>query len=204
MWATLGVAVIAIALGVWVLAERSGADDAKADLQAREPATTTQAQQPTTTQPTTVQQPRPAGPTQTADDRQGVGAVALAAAAAALGAARRALNESQAEVDELESDVDKANAEAEQAQKDAEKAEEDAASASESQTKQQAQADETDAKRRQFRATADAAVACARATIEIVGDIPSAPSLDDGLETAAGEVTALVPKCKESIAAAGR
>src|SRR3954468_3518154 len=57
-WATAGVAVVAIALGVWGLNERSNATEAKADLQAESapsaaPATTTeattQAQQPTGT-----------------------------------------------------------------------------------------------------------------------------------------------------------
>ena len=35
LWATAAVAVIAIALGVWGLNERSNADDAKSDLQRR-------------------------------------------------------------------------------------------------------------------------------------------------------------------------
>jgi hypothetical protein len=39
--------------------------------------------------------------------------------------------------------------------------------------------------------------------VEIVGDIPSAASLDEGLKQAADEVKALVPKCKDSVAAAG-
>jgi hypothetical protein len=53
------------------------------------------------------------------------------------------------------------------------------------------------------RAKAEAAAACAKAMVEIVGDIPEAPSLDEGLKNAADRVTALVPKCKDSIAAAG-
>src|SRR5881398_3355976 len=36
LWATVGVAVVAIALGIWGLHERSNADDAKADQQAQE------------------------------------------------------------------------------------------------------------------------------------------------------------------------
>jgi uncharacterized protein HemX len=205
LWATIGVAVIAVALGIWGLHERSNADDAKADLQAQQekaipPATTpteTEAQQPTSTQET---QPTTAT---TEDSRQGVGVAALAAAAAAFGAAQKALNENQAQVDELESEVDKANAEADQAQQDAEKAKEDAAAASAAQEKQKAEAAEADAQKRQLRAKADAAAACARATIEIVAEIPKAPSLDEGLKSAADEVKALVPKCKDSIAAAG-
>ena len=38
LWATVGVAVVAIALGIWGLNERSNADDAKADVQAQEKA----------------------------------------------------------------------------------------------------------------------------------------------------------------------
>ena len=36
LWATAAVAVVAIALGVWALNERSNANDAKSDLQAQE------------------------------------------------------------------------------------------------------------------------------------------------------------------------
>jgi hypothetical protein len=39
--------------------------------------------------------------------------------------------------------------------------------------------------------------------LEIVGDIPKASSPDEGLKAAGDEVTALVPKCKESVASAG-
>ena len=48
-----------------------------------------------------------------------------------------------------------------------------------------------------MRAKAEAAASCAKAMLEIVGDIPKAPSLDEGLKTAADDVTALVPKCKD-------
>jgi hypothetical protein len=41
------------------------------------------------------------------------------------------------------------------------------------------------------------------AMLEIVGDIPKAPNLDEGLEQAGDDVTALVPKCKDSVASAG-
>ena len=53
LWATIGVAVLAIGLGIWALHERSNADDAKSAQQAQEkqsaPATT-QTQEQTTTQ----------------------------------------------------------------------------------------------------------------------------------------------------------
>jgi hypothetical protein len=39
--------------------------------------------------------------------------------------------------------------------------------------------------------------------LETVGDIPKADSLDDGLKKAGAEITALVPKCKDSVASAG-
>ena len=38
--------------------------------------------------------------------------------------------------------------------------------------------------------------------LEIVGQIPKAPTVDEGLKQAADEITALAPKCKESVAAA--
>jgi len=91
LWATIGVAVIAVALGIWGLHERSNADDAKADLQAQQekaiPPATTQAETETQ-QPTSTQETQPTTAT-TEDSRQGVGVAALAAAAAAFGAARR-------------------------------------------------------------------------------------------------------------------
>jgi hypothetical protein len=52
------------------------------------------------------------------------------------------------------------------------------------------QAEEADAQKRQLRAKADAAAARARAMIEIIGDIPKAPSLDEGLKNAADQVAA--------------
>jgi uncharacterized protein HemX len=197
LWATIGVAVIAIALGAWGLHERSKANDATADLQAQQeqaipPATTTKAETQTAV-PTT---------STTETDGNDVGAAALAAAAAAFAAGSKALNQSQDQVDELEGEVDKANAEADQAEQDAEKAKEQADSATKSE-KPKAEADEADARERQLRAKADAAAACAKAMLEIVGDIPSAASLDEGLTQAAGEVKALVPKCKDAVAAAG-
>jgi hypothetical protein len=39
--------------------------------------------------------------------------------------------------------------------------------------------------------------------LEIIGEIPKAGSVDEGLKQAADEVTALVPKCKDSVATAG-
>jgi chromosome segregation ATPase len=206
MWVAAGIAVIAVALAVWGLSERSDAQDAKADLQSQQqktasPATTsaqTEASQPPTSTPQTQ-----STTTATTDDRQRIGVAALAAVGTAFAAARKALNENQAQVDELESDVDKANAEADQAQQDAEKAKEEAAAATASQEKQKAQAEEADAQKRQLRAKAEAAAACAKATVEIVGDIPKAPSLDEGLKNAADQINALVPECKDSVAAAG-
>ena len=208
LWATIGLAVVAVALGLWGLHERSNAGDAKADLQAEQEQTappgtttdaTTQAQQQTSTQSST-----PASTTQTTEsNREGVGVAALAAAGTAFAAARKALNEGQEQVDDLETDVDKANAEAEQAQQDAKKAEEEAASAAKSAEKQKAEDEQADAQKRQLRAKADAAAACAKAMLEIVGEIPSAASIDEGLKNAAGEVKALVPKCKDALAAAG-
>jgi septal ring-binding cell division protein DamX len=69
LWATVGVAVVAIALGVWGLNERSNADDAKADLQAQEkkPASSTTA---TETQ-TETQQQTSTQEAQTSADRGG-------------------------------------------------------------------------------------------------------------------------------------
>jgi hypothetical protein len=39
--------------------------------------------------------------------------------------------------------------------------------------------------------------------LEIVGDIAKAGSVDQGLKQAADQVTALAPKCKDSVASAG-
>ena len=39
--------------------------------------------------------------------------------------------------------------------------------------------------------------------LEIVGQIPQAESAEAGLQTASEEITALVPKCKESVTTAG-
>jgi hypothetical protein len=39
--------------------------------------------------------------------------------------------------------------------------------------------------------------------LEVVGEIPKAASLDDGLTKAAADIKGLVPKCKDSIASAG-
>ena len=58
-WATAGVAVLAIAFGIWALNERSNANDAKADLQAQEAKAASATQQPSET-PT---RPRPRRPT---------------------------------------------------------------------------------------------------------------------------------------------
>jgi anti-sigma factor RsiW len=103
LWATAGVAVLAIAFGIWGLHERSNASDAKADLHAQEKPAAKQAQ----------------------------------------------------------------------------------------------------AEKRQLGAKARAAAACAKSMLEIVGEIPKAGSVDDGLNQAADQVTALVPKCKDSVASAG-
>jgi hypothetical protein len=39
--------------------------------------------------------------------------------------------------------------------------------------------------------------------LEIVGDIPEASDIEAGIKTAGDEITALVPKCKDSVASAG-
>ena len=39
--------------------------------------------------------------------------------------------------------------------------------------------------------------------LEIVGEIPKAANVDEGLQQAADEIKALAPKCKESVASAG-
>lgn len=39
--------------------------------------------------------------------------------------------------------------------------------------------------------------------LEIVGDIPKASSAEEGVQAAGDEITALVPKCQESVASAG-
>jgi hypothetical protein len=38
--------------------------------------------------------------------------------------------------------------------------------------------------------------------LEIVGEIPKAPNVDEGLQQAADDIKALAPKCKDSVAAA--
>jgi hypothetical protein len=199
LWATAGVAVLAIALGIWALNERSNADDAKSDLQAQEkqpPTTQTQTQEQTTTQET-----QPPTETESGDDG-GVNPGRLAAAAAAFVAARNQLNESDEQVQELEDDVDKANAEADKAEQEADKAKQEADSASQA-AKPEAEAKQAEAEKRQLGAKAEAAAACAKSMLEIVGEIPKAGSVDEGLKQAADQVTALVPKCKDSVASAG-
>jgi hypothetical protein len=39
--------------------------------------------------------------------------------------------------------------------------------------------------------------------VEIFGQIPKAASVDEGLKQAGEQVTALAPKCKDSVASAG-
>ena len=39
--------------------------------------------------------------------------------------------------------------------------------------------------------------------LEILGQIPEAENVDAGLQSASDEITALVPKCKDSVASAG-
>jgi hypothetical protein len=39
--------------------------------------------------------------------------------------------------------------------------------------------------------------------LEVVGDIPKASSAEEGVKAAGDEITALVPKCKDSVASAG-
>ena len=187
LWAT---AVVAIALGAWALNERSNADDAKADLQAEQqkPTTTTTQAQPET-QPTTTQETQPAQTDSGDDDGPRLGV--LAGVTAAFAAARKQLNENQAEVDDLK------------AQQDAEKAKAEAESSSDAQKKAEAEAEQAQAEKRQLGAKAQAAAACAKSMLEIVGDIPKASSPEEGLKAAGDEVTALVPKCKESVASAG-
>jgi chromosome segregation ATPase len=205
LWATAVVAVIAIVFGALALNERSKADDAKSDLAAEqkkaEPAQTTTTsvtvtapQQTTSTQETQ---------TESSDDNGGVHLGAIAAAVAAFGSARKQLNENDEQIDELESDVDKANAEADKATQEADKAKEQASTASDAQKKAEAEADQAEAEKRTFRAKAQAAAACAKSMLEIVGDIPKASNIDEGLQKAGDDVKALAPKCKESVASAG-
>jgi hypothetical protein len=205
LWATVGVAVMAIALFVWALNERSNADDAKSDLQAeQQKPTTTTTQAQTETQPqTTTQETQPAETQTDSGDDNGRRIGLLAGATAAFAAARKQLNENQAKVDDLEKEVDKANADADKAQSDAEKAKAEAESTSDAQKKAQAEAEQAAAEKRQLGAKAQAAAACAKSMLEIVGDIPKASSPEEGLKAAGDEVTALVPKCKESVASAG-
>jgi hypothetical protein len=66
-----------------------------------------------------------------------------------------------------------------------------------------AASDQDEAEKRQLGAKAEAAAACAKAMLEIVGDIPEAGSLEEGLKIAGDQVSALVPKCKDSVASAG-
>jgi len=39
--------------------------------------------------------------------------------------------------------------------------------------------------------------------LEIIGQIPKAENVDAGLQAASEDITALTPKCKESVATAG-
>jgi hypothetical protein len=55
----------------------------------------------------------------------------------------------------------------------------------------------------QLGARAQAAAACAKSMLEIVGASPQDGSVDDGLNQAADPVTALAPKGKDSVASAG-
>ena len=208
LWATAGLAVVAIGLGVWALHERSNADDAKADLQAEEQKATTTKSSTTEvhvqTQPqTATQEQQGTSETTTGSDDNGPRVGLLAGAAAAFAAARKQLNENQAQVDDLEKEVDKANAEADKAQQDAEKAKAQAADTSDAQKKAEAEAEQAQAEKRQFGAKAQAAAACAKSMLEIVGDIPKGSSPEEGLKAAGDEITALVPKCKDSVASAG-
>jgi hypothetical protein len=91
LWATAGVALLAIAFGLWGL---------------------TQAQ-------ATKEETQPPPETETASGDEGVNPGAVAAVAAAFTVARKQLNESDAQVEELEDEVDKANGEADKAQQDA-------------------------------------------------------------------------------------
>ena len=198
LWATAVVAVLAIALGVWALNERSNADDAKADLEAQQQTATAPAPPPPTTQET---QSQTVTETQTvASDESRTGL--LAAATAALAAARKQLNESDAQVEDLEAEVDDANAEADKAEQEAQQAAQDAASAPPAE-QPKAEAEQAQAEERQAGAKAKAAASCAKAMLEIVGQIPQAESAEAGLQTASEEITALVPKCKESVTTAG-
>ena len=198
LWATAAVAVLAIALGVWALNERSNADDAKADLEAQQQTATAPAPPPPATQET---QSQTVTQTQTvASDESRTGL--LAAATAALAAARKQLNESDAQVEDLEAEVDDANAEADKAAQEAEQAKQDAAAAPPAE-QAKAEAEQAQAEERQAGAKAKAAASCAKAMLEIVGQIPQAESPEAGLQSASEEITALVPKCKESVTTAG-
>ena len=128
---------------------------------------------------------------------------ALAAAAAAFTAARNQLNESDAAVQELEDEVDKANAEADKAQQDAEKAKQEASSSASQAAKAEAEAEQAEAEKRQLDARAEAAAACAKSMLGILGEIPTTGSVDEWLKEAADQITALAPKCKDSVASAG-
>jgi hypothetical protein len=86
--------------------------------------------------------------------------------------------------------------------KEADEAKHQASSASEA-DKPEAEADQAEAEKRQLGAKAEAAAACAKAMLEIVGDIPEAGSLEEGLKIAGDQVSALVPTCKDSVASAG-
>lgn len=167
-------------------------------------------------------------PAQTeASGSDGVSAGDLAAATAKLLVVRRLLNKRQAKVEALEAEVEKANAAADQAnadakaaqadaeaaKQDADHAAEQASSASDTEKAQaeaeQAQADakaaeaaakEAEAQSREFAAKAEAAAGCAKAILEIVAKVPSAPSLEEGVQQAADDLEALAPKCEDALA----
>jgi hypothetical protein len=69
--------------------------------------------------------------------------------------------------------------------------------------KPEAEPKQAEAEKRQLGAKPQAAAACAKSMLEIVGEIPKAASIDEGLKQAADEITALAPKRRDSVASAG-
>ena len=146
--------------------------------------------------------------TETSTDDGGIDARKVARAGATFLFVRNRLNKRNEKVAQLEADTEKANAEAKKAsdeaaaataeaqdaQKQADAAQQAADTASstaaadakvqaaEADAKAaEAKAKEADAKAREAAAEADAASSCAKAIVEIVAEIPKAPSLDEGV-----------------------
>ena len=207
LWATAAVAVVAIALAVWGLHERSNAEDAKSDLNAQKkeaasaPPTTVTQTQTQTTHATSV------ADADLVERRPGRARGALAAAAAAFAAARkaaerRATTRSRSSRARSTRPTPRPTRPSRSRQGQAGDRPSRRRAAPRRPRSREAEAKQAEAEKRQLGAKAKAAAACAKSMLEIVGQIPKAASVDEGLKQAGDEIKALAPKCKDSVAAA--